>query len=140
MENVGGFLGLSTDCVGETCSTLWQSGAYTKANFMTLVLGQEGAYDWWYKAESKEIPHQDPESLFSISVIKERSLMANRGKMIEVINIPTLHNQLQYKIQYFDFMNGVLNSEDQLVQHTMGIAGLGLPESLYMIVASKLYD
>jgi len=66
--------------------------------------------------------------------------MRDRSRTGTKVTIPIDSNKLKYTVKSVLFDGEMVNYGDIDVQHSMGIAGIGLPENLYMPVAKKLYE
>jgi len=139
MENVGGILGLNLDaCETNDCSSMWQSGQY-KVERLTIALGFENEYDWWYKAEHTELPATaDANSIFAVN---DKDLRKDRARGDTFSKTTVLlgdSNLFEWKAESILFNNKSIEL-DQIFEISMGLPGIGLPETIYMEVAKTLY-
>lgn len=52
LQAIGGVLGLGLDPCQRICTSMWQGDHVNQVQRMTLALGAERDYDWWFEARN----------------------------------------------------------------------------------------
>lgn len=129
LRNVGGILGLSPD--GD--SSAWHHGEMSK---VSIVLGVDQSYDWWYLMRKKFKPLlEDSELLVNSSIPAERKIGTTKVK------VASTSDKFQFLSDRVNFGGTKLtNFENKMVELSMGIPGLGFPQAHYFSVTRELYS
>jgi hypothetical protein len=103
---------------------------------MTVALSPETDFDWWLKSSGSEVNKSlwDYQSSIRLDDKKALSVTGTGSR----VTLTTDKPDLLFRSNSFSF--GDIEFNDRDIEISMGVAGVGLPESDYMLVAKKLYQ
>ena len=130
LSNIGGVIGLSTQAC-EKCTSIWRQSPYYNHPF-SLVLAPENDFEWYYKYTGKTSPAKTS-SVLTFDTSNEK------GTGGKVTLQSSDSNEWRFKASSFKFFETELVGDVELVDISLGVSGLGFPETEYMTVAKKLY-
>ena len=125
LSNIGGILGLSLGTYS------W----YGEVKKVTVALGVDQSYDWYYAMKGQFKPF-----LVWSELLVNESIPTERSKGTAKVSVKSTSDKFRFFGDRVNFGSTSLTKpKNQVVELSMGLSGLGFPQADYFSVAEELY-
>jgi hypothetical protein len=126
LSNIGGILGLSLGTYS------W----YGEVKKVTVALGVDHSYDWYYAMKGQFKPF-----LVWSELLVNESIPAERSKGTAKVSVKSTSDKFRFLSDRVNFgSTSLVKPKNKVVELSMGLSGLGFPQADYFNVAEELYS